>query len=153
MNQLPRHLTAVVLAALLMAGCDLFGESKLGTCDVIKETPLIEITSATAVSSNESISTISLTDFVVEEDSVGMQFPGLREGENIEVEGDSLVCSFARQQATYAFTASAPNYESKRVDLGDVEYANREEQGPCPRIIFSGSEEVSISLTQTQEAP
>lgn len=156
MSQRRRFVAFLVFVSLLVVGCDSLG-GKVGPCDVQWKSPLVEITKVEAESSNRSISKILLTDFVVRGDSVSLQYSGLDEGTNIKVEGDTLLCavpcSFGREQGSYAFTVAAPGYESKRLNLGEVKYANRKEEGPCPRIIYSGSQNVSIRLTQVQETP
>jgi hypothetical protein len=155
MNQFSRLTAFLVLVPLIVAGCDGFGGG-ISTCDIQKP-PLIEIREAEAEQSGNSIPVLSLTDFAVNGNAVNLQYPGLDEGSNIEVKGDTLhctvPCSFGREQGSYGFTVSAPEFASKRLNFDDVSYTNREEVGGCPRIIYSGSQEISISLTQAQDAP
>ena len=54
----------------------------------------MEITDVKAESSNQSVPKILLTDFVVEGESASSQYPGLDEGTNIEVEGDTPQLQF-----------------------------------------------------------
>ena len=146
----------LVSVALLLAGCDAL-EQSVGPCDVRWESPLIEITHAKAEDSDEPISTVSLTNFVVDSNAIGPQFLEIDDEPNVEIDGDTLrctiPCAFGRQQGNYAFTAAASGYESTRLELGEVEYTNREEEGPCPRIIFSGSQEVGIRLSPSSASP
>ena len=156
MNQFSRFIAFLVFVPLIVVGCDGLGGG-ISTCDIQKQSPLIEIREAEAKQTGNSIPVLSLTDFAVNGNAVNLQYPGLDEGTNIEVKGDTLQCtvpcSFGREQGSYGFTVSAPEFASKHLNFDDVSYANREEVGGCPRIIYSGSQEISISLTRAQEAP
>jgi len=156
MGRLTYSVLFFVSVALLLAGCDAI-EQGVGPCDVRWKSPLIEITQAKADDSDKPISEVSLTNFVLDSNAIGPQYLDIDDAPNVEVDGDTLrctvPCAFGRQQGNYAFTASASGYDSTRLELGEVEYTNREEEGPCPRIIFSGSQEIGIRLSPSSASP
>ena len=147
----PRPFLLYVLGVfvLLVTGCD--STQTAGTCQVEWEDPLIRITEAEDTSSNESIRELTLTDITRDGSDVRVPLLSLRSGAEALSEDSlrcSIPCGFANDEGEYAFTVSAPDYQSKEVDLGKVEYNEREERGPCPAIIYRGSREVQVSLSQ-----
>jgi len=137
--------------ALLLTGCDSGGAIEVGSCGVDWEDPLIRITEAEGASSGESIPELILTDITRDGSKVRVPLLALASG-TTAVSEDSLRCSvpcgFANDEGEYAFVVSAAGYQAKDINLGEVEYDEREERGPCPAITFRGSREVQISLSK-----
>jgi len=146
-----RYFLLFVLGAYAVAatGCD--SRRTAGTCQVEWEDPLIRITEAKGTSSGKSIPELILTDITRDGSDVRVPLLSLRSGATALSEDSlrcSIPCGFANDEGKYVFTVSASDYQSKEVDLGKVEYGEREERGPCPAIIYRGSREVQISLSQ-----
>lgn len=146
-----RHFLLPVLGVvlLLVTGCDT--NATQGSCQVEREDPLIRITEAKSRGSGESIPELILTDITLDGSNARVPLLSPDSGATV-ISEDSLRCAvpcgFANNQGEYTFTVSAPNYQSKEVDLGRVEYDEREEIGSCPAIIYRGSREVQLSLSQ-----
>jgi len=146
-----RNFLLFVLGAymLVATGCD--SRRTAGTCQVEWEDPLIRITEAEGTSSGESIPELILTDITRDGSEVRVPLLSLRSGATALSEDSlrcSIPCGFANDEGEYAFVVLAADYQSKEVNLGEVEYDEREERGPCPAIIFRGSQEVQISLSE-----
>lgn len=146
-----RYILLLVLGAcaLLTAGCD--SSRTVGSCEVDFEDPLIRITEAEGRGSGASIPELTLTDITLDGSEVRVPLLALESGATAGGE-DSLRCSvpcgFGNDEGEYTFVVSAADYRSKKVDLGEVEYDEREERGSCPAIIFRGSREVQVSLSK-----
>ena len=145
-----RHFLLFVLGVFVLSvpGCD--SSRTVGTCQVEWEDPLIRITEAQGRESGESIPELVLTDITLDGSKVRAPLLSPDSGATA-VSEDSLRCTvpcgFAHDEGAYAFKVSAADYRSETVNLGPVEYDEREERGPCPAIIFRGSRAVQISLS------
>jgi hypothetical protein len=146
-----RHVLLFVLGVLVLpvTGCD--SSRTDGTCQVEWEDPLIRITEAEGRGSGESIPELILTDITLDGSKVRVPLLSPDSGASALSE-DSLRCAvpcgFANDEGEYTFVVSAADYQTKNINLGEVEYDEREERGPCPAIIFRGSREVQISLSK-----
>lgn len=146
-----RAVSAVLLGVfmLLITGCDTVDSPRQGTCEVIAEDPLLRITEARDEASGERIPQLLITDVIRNGSQIPPRSLSIADGATL-VDSTSLrcdvPCGLGRVEGRYVLTVQAEGYASTDVSLGQVEYAEREERGPCPAITFRGSEEVTVFL-------
>ncbi|WP_263786367.1 hypothetical protein [Salinibacter grassmerensis] len=146
-----RYFLLFVLGAYMLVATRCDSRRTAGSCQVEWKDPLLRITEGKGTSSGESIPELILTDITRDGSEVRVPLLSLRSGATALNEDSlrcSIPCGFANDEGEYAFVVSAEDYQSKEVNLGEVEYDEREERGPCPAIIFRGSQEVQISLSK-----
>lgn len=138
----------VLLASL--SACQVVDEDfRVGPCDVNWDDPLIEVTEARDSVSGDPLPELMVTEMSRDGSEVVPLYLFTDTGAEA-VNDDSLRCTipcgFGNQEGQYTLSLAAEGYQQKTVDLGHVEYDEREERGSCPSITFRGSTEFEFEL-------
>lgn len=142
-------LVGMVLLAFLSA-CQVVDEGpRAGSCGVSWDDPLIEVKEAKDSVSGDPLPELMVTE--MSRDGSEVVLPYLFTATGAEAVNDdslrcTIPCGFGNQEGQYTLTVAAEGYQQKTVDLGQVEYDEREERGPCPSITFRGSTEFEFEL-------
>lgn len=150
LHQHPAVLLVEMVLLAFLSACQVVDEDpRESPCDVNWEDPLIEITEARDSVSGDPVPELMLTEISRDGSEVVLLYLFTDTGAEV-VNDDSLrciiPCGFSNREGQYTLSVAAEGYQQKPVDLGRVEYDEREERGSCPSITFRGSTEFEFEL-------